>query len=416
MATSKTVILGTGIIGLSTAYYLSDSISPSSIHLVDPSPELFASASGRAAGFLAKDWFSSPLAALGALSFEEHKRLAEKENGRENWGYMRSTGVSYTPGLTGGRRTKRERGEDWLRQDASRADAANESVSELLAGNEEEAGPRWLSRSEGDAMELIGEQGTTAQVDPLRLCQFLLKSCLDRGVQLHHPARAISVGKDMRDELSSIRILNTDTQAVTDIPCTKILISAGAWSPQVFSALFPDSRTGLPISSLAGHSIVVRSQKWSKEHEEQGCHAVFTTDSSGYSPEIFSRMGEEIYIAGLNSSVIPLPKLATESELNQRSIDTLKKTAERLLGADGFEVVREGLCFRPVTNRGTPVLSRIEDAKLGNISTRGNEGGGVWLAAGHGPWGITNSLGTGKVMSEMIMRKKTSVDISGLGL
>jgi glycine/D-amino acid oxidase-like deaminating enzyme len=143
---------------------------------------------------------------------------------------------------------------------------------------------------------------------------------------------------------------------------------------------------------------------------------VFTTDSSGYSPEIFSRMGEEIYIAGLNFSTIPLPKLATESELDQKSVTTLKETAEKLLGVDGVEVLREGLCFRPVTRRGTPILSRIEDKLLGNIGTRGGGEGGVWVASGHGPWGITNSLGTGKVMSEMIMGKETSVDISGLGL
>jgi len=40
----------------------------------------------------------------------------------------------------------------------------------------------------------------------------------------------------------------------------------------------------------------------------------------------------------------------------------------------------------------------------------------VFLAAGHGPWGISNSLGTGKVMSEMIEGQETSVDIRGLGL
>ena len=164
MATSNIVILGTGIIGLSTAYYLSEHVSPSTIHLVDPSPELFASASGRAGGFLAKDWFSPDLSQLGALSFEEHKRLAEKENGREKWGYTRSTGVSYTPGLRDTLRKKGERGEDWLRRDASRANAANEGVGEFVAGTEEETGPRWLSRSEGDEMDVIGEEGTTAQV------------------------------------------------------------------------------------------------------------------------------------------------------------------------------------------------------------------------------------------------------------
>lgn len=53
----NTVILGAGIVGLSTAYFLSRSgnTKPESIHVVDPSPELFRCASGLAGGFLASD-------------------------------------------------------------------------------------------------------------------------------------------------------------------------------------------------------------------------------------------------------------------------------------------------------------------------------------------------------------------------
>jgi len=255
--------------------------------------------------------------------------------------------------------------------------------------------------------------------DPLRLCKFLLQNCLSRGVQLHHPSRAISISKDMRDELSSIRILNTSTNAVSEIPCSRILISAGAWSPQVFSTLFPDSKLELPISSLAGHSLVVRSPRWGKDQEERGCHAVFTTDGAGFSPEIFSRIGEEIYIAGLNSSSLILPSLATELRIDETSVAKLKKTAQRLLGAneeEEIEVVRKGLCFRPVTRRGTPILARIEDERLGGVGTRGGGEGGVFLAAGHGPWGISLSLGSGKVMSEIIEGRDPSVNVSGLVL
>jgi len=52
-----TVILGAGIIGLSTAYYLcrSGNTKPESIHLVDSSEQLLHCASGFAGGFLAAD-------------------------------------------------------------------------------------------------------------------------------------------------------------------------------------------------------------------------------------------------------------------------------------------------------------------------------------------------------------------------
>lgn len=234
---------------------------------------------------------------------------------------------------------------------------------------------------------------------------------------MHHPARAISVGKDIHDELSSVRILNTETHAEADIPCTRILIAAGAWSPYVFSTLFPGAKRKLPISSLAGHSLVVRSPRWTEEHEKKGSHAIFARDEKGYFPEIFSRSGEEIYIAGLNDPSLPLPNLATESKVDETAVGMLQKTAKKLLGAHGdvddLEIVRKGLCFRPVTKRGTPILARIPDKE--GIDIRVGKGG-IWLAAGHGPWGITNSLGTGKVMAEMIQGKPTSADISGLGM
>lgn len=197
------------------------------------------------------------------------------------------------------------------------------------------------------------------------------------------------------------------------------MIAAGAWSAQVFETLFPNSKKKIPISSLAGHSLVVKSPRWSEEHEEKGCHAVFTTNDGGFSPEIFSRMGGEIYIAGLNDASLALPKLATESRIEENSAEKLTKTAKKLLCAhteDDLEVVRKGLCFRPVTKGGTPILGRIPDENLGGLKSRGGGEGGVWLAAGHGPWGISLSLGSGKVMAEMIQGMPTSASIKGLGL
>ena len=148
-----TVIVGAGIIGSATAYYLSQSTSttPSTIHLVESSPELFASASGYAAGFLARDWFSSPSSSLGALSFDLHKQLAQENNGSEKWGYSRSTGTSLID-QTG------QRGEAWCREGASRAEVAGEY--EFIDGK----GPAWLSRKHQARLEVISDGDSTAQV------------------------------------------------------------------------------------------------------------------------------------------------------------------------------------------------------------------------------------------------------------
>ncbi|OIW31165.1 FAD dependent oxidoreductase [Coniochaeta ligniaria NRRL 30616] len=412
---STTVIIGAGIIGVSTAYYLSDHQPGSTIHLVEASPELFSSASGYAGGFLAKDWFSPATASLGALSFEQHRILAEKNGGREKWGYSPTTTVSYTSKPAG--QGPRKRGDDWLRHGTSRADVAPAAAVDDLDGR----APKWLRRVEGDEIEIIGDHDSTAQVDPLALCRFLLAECLDRGVQLHQPATAISMTKDIRDELSSVCIADTGSSTEVDVPCTRVVIAAGAWSGEVFRTLFRHSRLDIPVGSLAGHSLVVRSPRWHKELEGAGCHALYTTSGPGYSPEIFSRIGGQIYISGLNSSTLPLPKVAGESKPRESDIARLKETASELLGpevgVDDLEVVREELCFRPVTPSGRPIISRVRDVDLGiGIKTRPGAEGGVFIAAGHGPWGISLSLGTGMVLAEMVQGRAVSADVSRLGL
>ncbi|KAK0729712.1 FAD dependent oxidoreductase [Lasiosphaeris hirsuta] len=409
---SNTVILGVGIIGVSAAYYLSDHQPPFSIHLVEPALELFSSASGYAGGFLAKDWFTSAAADLGALSYELHRKLAADHAGRETWGYTATTSVNYA---TASPRARGARGDDWLRTGTSRA--------EMAPGSSPGSVPPWLSRTEGDCVEGISPEGMTAQVDPLRLCRFLLNECLRRGVRLHHPAEVLSTSVDFRGELASVRIADTKTGTKTDLPCTRIVIAAGAWSGQAFKELFPHVKGRLPIGSLAGHSIIVRSPRWRGGNEE-GCHAVYTTyDAEGFSPEVYARLGGEIYIAGLNSTDIPLPPLPGQVTLLPEAIAKLRTTARKLLGPsgsnadsdDGVEVVREGLCFRPVTPRGMPIISRIPDEDLG-MATRSGAEGGVFLCSGHGPWGISLSLGTGLVVSEMAQGRDLSADISGLGL
>ena len=148
----STVIIGAGIIGISTAYFLSESSNPpESIYLVDSSPELFASASGYAAGFLARDWFSSSVSSLGELSFDLHKQLAGKHNGYENWGYSQSTGTSLAD--TGGKNV-----DIWFLDGGSRAQAAG--THQFYSGD----GPAWLTRRDGENLDIISQGASTAQV------------------------------------------------------------------------------------------------------------------------------------------------------------------------------------------------------------------------------------------------------------
>lgn len=398
-----TVIVGAGIIGVSTAYYLSQSNNAEEIHLLEASPQLFASASGNAAGFIARDWFTSSLAALGELSFDLHKQLAAEYDGCRRWGYSPSSGSSLEETAGSGN------GADWLREGVSRSTAASRSVKANANG------PTWLKNR--TALDVMSDGSSTAQVDPLSLCQFLLDECLSRGVHLHQSARPVSAICSPSGAPTSLDIINTFSQKRSRLPCTHLVLAAGAWTPEVYRTLFPTSKILIPITSLAGHSLVLQSPHWplpklDKTEEEnpyvrQDCHAVFTTDAeAGYSPEIFSRMPDgHIYLAGLNSSTYPLPKSANERIIDAKSIAALKKTAHKLLG-DDFEVIREGVCWRPVAKRGVPIISELSDKGQPK----------VYVAAGHGPWGISNSLGTGFCVADMVEGKNMERYVGRLGL
>ena len=441
-----TVIVGGGIIGCATAYYLSEIVSdPSSIHIIEASPILFAGASGYAGGFLAKDWFATPSASLGTLSFRLHKQLSDQYEGDRRWGYLPSSALSL--GIDEGVGVGGSRGEDWLLQGTSRANAATQG--DFL---EPDGSPAWLTKQKGGTVEVISSDGGCAQVDPHQLCHFLLSECQKRGVQLHQPARATSIstksGSDTIDSITITRTAEGQTYSELQVPLKSLILTSGPWTPSVFASLFPSSKYRVPISSLAGHSLLIRSPRHkapftsitetdtSRNRSVPSIsHAIFCAPSpisaTPFAPELFSRAAGEIYIAGLNSSSKPLPADASEKPIDDDAVDKLKTAAVKLLGhapgapyqEDGealaehdLTIEKVGLCWRPVTSTGTPLIGRLPDKKLGT-GIRPVEGGGIYVAAGHGPWGISLSLGTGKVVAEMVEEKqRLSADVDKLGL
>ncbi|KAL6305779.1 FAD dependent oxidoreductase [Sparassis latifolia] len=406
----STVVLGTGIIGLSTAYALAlltrDTDPAHAIHLVEPSPQLFASASGKAAGFLAKDWFGPAIAPLAALSFDLHRALAAQHNGRDRWGWSES--VSYSldrdaasapPAHTGG--------VDWILTGESRATVLGGAEQEASAAplGAAAAGPAWLRANIG-ALQAISARQSTGQVHPLRLCEFLLEQCTALGVSLHHPARATALIPGAAPALR-LELLGRAPGTRT-VPCDSLVLAAGCWTPHAYRALFPHARRVPRVAPLAGHSVVLRSARW-QPAAGAPCAAVFTSDSPGFSPEVFSRAGGDVWLGGLNSAAIPLPALPTDAVVEPESVARLVGVAQALCG-DDVEVLREGVCFRPVSSTGRPMIVRVPGADLGE----GAEGVRVFLATAHGPWGISLSLGTGRVVAEMVLGREPSADVSAL--
>ena len=103
------VICGGGVIGACTAYFLAR--RGIDVTVVERA-EVASSASGKAGGFLARDWCAgSPLDALARRSFALHARLHEEIGG---WGYQRVSAYSGLVAPEGDKRRHVAAGLAWL--------------------------------------------------------------------------------------------------------------------------------------------------------------------------------------------------------------------------------------------------------------------------------------------------------------
>jgi len=84
-----------------------------------------------------------------------------------------------------------------------------------------------------------------------------------------------------------------------------------------------------------------------------------------------------------------------------------------------------GRCYRPLAEFGHPIVAKVDWELLGMSDNYKEEGdpddsrcnsGGLFLNTAHFDDGVTLSLGSGKVMSELLLGLSPSVDLSGLGL
>ncbi|KAK5941250.1 hypothetical protein PMZ80_006527 [Knufia obscura] len=445
---NNVVILGGGIIGLSIAYHLSHSPSHNQqIHIFDAAERLLESASGYAGGFLARDWFPEQAAALGDFSFELHRQLADKHNGQERWGYAGSHVYSLAPDDA----PAGTRGEDWLLAGTSRAQAAGRQAYGHVSAPEEKVNedgtPAWMTPQSGASWNVVAGVEDCAQVEPRKLCEFLLSEIQRRGVQLHLSTRAIGVTTNANGKISALRLEATNgLTEPTVLSCSDIVLAAGCWTPRVYKTLFPRSRLEVEIDALAGHSVIYRSPRYTKpflnvasgqegkahSKDKHISYAIYCppTKTWSYSPEAYARLDgdgkPEIWIGGLNnnSTELPLPELATDSKklVNKERITELRQAAVQLTGLKGqegtaaeddLEIVSEALCFRPASKSGVPIITEVPHKDLG-LGSHVTAGAKVWIAGGHGPWGISLSLGTGVVMSDMISGREPTVDISAL--
>lgn len=215
-----------------------------------------------------------------------------------------------------------------------------------------------------------------AQVHPYKFTTRILALAQEKGAQLIH-GRCTSINAKSVSYISE--------QGTSELPADTVIITTGPWTPKLLPSI--------PISTSRAHSIVIEPTT------QLPPQAIFFSYESerrkSMAPELYSRPSS-VYICGPTDLQHALPEYAKDVITLERQTAELETFAKEISTslASGVVVAKQA-CYLPFHARGFPAIGWQVRPKEGRA--------GVFVAAGHGVWGISLAPGTGKVVAEMVV-------------
>ena len=345
----------------SISYYLAkDHSIPCTI--IDP-VGIAPAASGKAGGFLAKDWSDgSPLQELQRRSFDLHAKQAE-HLGASNIDYRRLECIAV---------------------------ACDERNTNIKPSGKKLEGVEWVDIGTIGSRMMGGEE-TIAQVHPKKLCNAMWKYSQE---SVGSKLLVGKVVKALTNEDGSIHGVKLEDGSTVD--CDALVIACGPWTEYARSWFGSD--TSLPsMMGVKYHSILIGSPRVLNQ-------AVFFQGHGD--PEVYPRPDGDAYITGYPDIAIKVTETPGNEEVRSEKvnqlIDATKKTSTEL---GDIPPHTQQACYLPTTMDGLPVIGPLAEVK------------GTFVASGHGCWGILNGPATGEAVAELLAEGKTkSIDLRMLGV
>ncbi|KAI1284629.1 FAD dependent oxidoreductase [Xylaria sp. FL0933] len=455
------VIIGGGIIGTTTAYYLTrhPSFNPLIHHItLVEATSIAAGASGKAGGLLGL--WAYPMCMV-PLSYRLHAELAAEHDGPARWGYRRlecvqiaatvksrakskarkSTsskakrankqedtpalqqvqqehGTSHScdgsPALSPGVKQSEQvldlaqqqaegKAKDW-----QKLPKQDQAATTLMRQSVLPANLDWINSELVDEYAEMGLEGytETAQVHPHQFTTSMADLAHSAGVDIRLNAKVTKIGLD-HGSVKSVEYIDRVTGSPrTMLGVTDVVVAAGPWC----SSLLPQTK----VEGLRAHSVVFEADvtpyavftsislpgNWIPRHRQRRVH------NGHVDPEVYARPGE-VYACGECDPTVPLPETADLVEVDEAQCDDIAAyigTVSKTLKA--APVVAKQACYMPRHMR----TGQESTPLVGGTAVKG-----LWVAAGHTCWGIQNGPATGKLMSELIFEGAAkSADITEL--
>ncbi|RLV88496.1 putative oxidoreductase TDA3 [Meyerozyma sp. JA9] len=397
------VIVGAGIIGVCTAYYIvhHPKFDPEKYHItMIESKRVAGGASGKAGGLLALWAFPQQIV---PLSFRLHEELSKQYNGSEEWGYRRLTTVSLEGDIS---HIKDDRDSDsdsdsfinptnHSDSDSSKPPKKTSRSTRSSKTNNLPSDLNWITSSLISSCSSLGGTDTTAQVHPYQFTNFILR----KAVEDANGALELILGKVEEIQFSldsgaatgvsykptSAKADETFSNKVVELEADSITMCIGPWTSKVL----PDC----PISGLRAHSITISPFK----DQPVSPYAIFTelkTGPSSYtSPEIYARK-DEVYVCGEGDSAVDVPETTDDVEVVKSKCDELYvQVAKMSSNLRKGTILKRQACYLPVLDIPSSSGPLIGPTNVKNL----------FLCSGHSCWGINNAPGSGKIMSEILL-------------
>ena len=365
---SHVVIIGGGIIGCSTAFYLS-ALGHHNVTVLEQC-DIACHSSGKAGGFLARNWCKeTDLSELAQKSYALHMELAEKY-----------------PDLD-------YRGVDTFQVSTSHQSAPGNEVFQRKPAL------HWLSSDHVTGVELLDTSKNTAKVSPKLLCVKLLNEAKSKGTVVKF-VKVTGIKSVVSGESSRvIHVIVSGIEGDSIIPTDSLVIATGPWTTNFIQEHFPHFSLPSIRPQTRAHSVLLQPAN------PVGSECIFqyhkTMSGATVDPEIYPLPDGTVYVCG-EVDEVPLPEAP---HLIQPDLDKCQDLiiqashAAKCLGS--AKVLARQACYLPDSSDHIPIIGKMPG--LTN----------VFIGTAHTFWGILNGPATGKCLAELILNGKAETcDIS----
>ncbi len=215
-----------------------------------------------------------------------------------------------------------------------------------------------------------------AHVNPALFVQAMTRLAKNQGVEMITGTAVTGFEK------SGHQITSLATTNGTFTP-NQVVLAAGAWSPLIAREL----KLRIPIQPAKGYSLTYKRPPTSPKLPLQLAERKIAVTPMG---ELL-RFTSTLELAGFDPSI------------NERRLDGMRQSIKEYLpGTDTLEHESAWSGFRPATPDDLPIIGRSD--RFENLV----------LATGHGSLGITHGLITGKLVSQIMVGERPSIDLSPL--